>query len=97
MLSGLFRKMGSVMNKLSGSSGEFDESAKILVDTLITTKKVVIFSKSYCPYAKKAKSVISKYPIRSDRLEIIELEKRPDCGTIQAYLKEITGSSSVCR
>ena len=27
----------------------------------------------------------------------MELEKRPDCGEIQSYLKELTGASSVPR
>ena len=30
-------------------------------------------------------------------MEIIEIEKRPDCSEIQSYLREITGASSVPR
>jgi len=28
---------------------------------------------------------------------VIEIEKRPDCGEIQTYLKQLTGASSVPR
>ena len=72
-----------------------DEGIKILVDTTIAKSKVVVFSKTYCPYCKRAKAVLAKYPIKPDQLEIIEIEKRPDCSSIQAYLKEITGGSTV--
>jgi glutaredoxin 3 len=30
-------------------------------------------------------------------MEVIEIEKRPDCSEIQAYLRELTGASSVPR
>ena len=30
-------------------------------------------------------------------MEIIELEKRPDCSEIQSYLRDLTGASSVPR
>lgn len=41
--------------------------------------------------------MLAKYSIDSSKLDVIELEKRPDCSEIQAYLKEITGASSVPR
>ena len=41
--------------------------------------------------------MLSKYSIPDSRYEVLELEKRPDCSEIQAYLKELTGASSVPR
>jgi len=73
------------------------EDVKIFVDTTLTTKKVVVFSKTYCPYARKAKSILAKYPIDEKRMEVIEIEKRPDCAEIQAYMLELTGASTVPR
>lgn len=49
------------------------------------------------PYCTKAKSVLGKYSIDPLKLDVIELEKRPDCDEIQSYLREITGASSVPR
>lgn len=88
--------MGGLLGRLTGPV-VMDESVKIFVDDAISTHKVVVFSKTYCPYCKKAKELLSKYPIKEDQLEVIELEKRPDCAQIQAYLKELTGASSVRR
>jgi len=73
------------------------EDVRIFVYNVLTTKKVVIFSKTYCPYARKAKSIIEGYPIDPARKEVIEIEKRPDCAEIQAYMRELTGASSVPR
>lgn len=41
--------------------------------------------------------VLQKNAVDRSKLEIIELEKRPDCSEIQAYLRELTGASSVPR
>jgi glutaredoxin 3 len=73
------------------------EDVKIFVDTLLVTKKVVVFSKTYCPYARKAKNILAEYPIDPARIEIIEIEKRPDCNEIQSYMRELTGASTVPR
>lgn len=73
------------------------EDCKIFVDTILTTKKVVVFSKTYCPYARKAKNILSDYPIDENMIEIIEIEKRPDCAEIQCYMRDLTGASTVSR
>ena len=86
--------MGTILQKIYGSS-EINEATKSFVDSTISESKVVMFSKSYCPYCKKAQKLFSKYSIKPDEYKIIELEKRSDCSSIQAYLKEITGASSV--
>lgn len=67
--------------------------ASAYVDNLISSHKVVVFSKSYCPYCTKAKDVLSKYNI--DDIVIIELENRDDCDEIQDYLLKLTGARSV--
>ncbi|XP_015784727.1 glutaredoxin-1 [Tetranychus urticae] len=88
--------MGSFLGR-PATPTVMDEGIKIMVDSTISKSKVVVFSKTYCPYCKRAKALITKFPIKPDQLEIIEIEKRPDCSSIQAYLKEITGASTVPR
>lgn len=69
---------------------------KELVDSTISSKPVVVFSKSYCPFCVKVKELFQKeIQIPADKLEIMELENRPDHPAIQTYLKELTGASSV--
>lgn len=74
------------------------EEANKFVDEAITSKPVVIFSKSYCPYCKKAKSLLlDTVKVPQDNINIIEIEDRPDMTEIQARLKDITGALSVPR
>jgi len=72
------------------------EEAQKLVQTTIASKPVVVFSKSYCPFCVKVRNLFQNdLKIPEDKLEIMEIESRPDCSSIQAYLKELTGASSV--
>jgi glutaredoxin 3 len=86
--------MGGLLSK---SETMVSEDVRIFCDTTISTVKVVVFSKTFCPYCRKAKSILAQYPIDPKRMEVLELEKRPDCQEIQAYMKTLTGASSVPR
>ncbi len=57
-----------------------------------TANKVVVFSKTYCPYASKAKQTL-----RSEGavFTTIELDTRQDGGAIQSALVDLTGRSTV--
>ena len=59
------------------------------VDELLQKHKVVVISKSYCPFCVKAKNVLAKYTI--DDIVIEEIEDRDDMNEIQDYCKKITG------
>lgn len=85
--------MGTLLDKQTVNS--IDESVVYFVHETIKHHKVAVFSKTFCPYCRKAKQILSSYPIKEDCLEIIELEKRPDMSQIQSYLKELTGASTV--
>jgi glutaredoxin 3 len=63
------------------------------VDGLVSSHKVVVFSKTYCPYCVKAKKVLKKYSIND--LIVVELENRDDMDEIQDYLAKLTGARSV--
>ena len=58
-------------------------SGKEFADAKIASKKVVVISKSYCPFCKKAKQVLGKYKISDENIEYIEIENRPDMDEIQ--------------
>jgi len=67
------------------------------IDNLLKEKKVVVISKSYCPFCKKAKQVLAKYNIPKECIEIKEIENDPNCEEIQKYMMELTGGRSVPR
>lgn len=66
-------------------------SVKAFVDSLISTKKVVVFSKTHCPFCTKAKEALNSFKLASGALEVVELDTRPDCDQVQDYLKDVTG------
>ena len=73
-------------------------NVKVLVDRKIAGKKVMVFSKSYCPFCTKAKKVLAKHlgqDLSEEDYEVMEIENNPDCDAIQDYLKQLTGGRSV--
>lgn len=65
------------------------------VNLQVSSNKVVVFSKSYCPYCKKAKAALSGAGLKEYTL--IELDERDDGDEIQDALLKITGARSVPR
>ncbi|KAI0050595.1 glutaredoxin, partial [Auriscalpium vulgare] len=64
------------------------------VQQAIADNKVTIFSKSYCPYCRRAKALFSsEYPEVEPK--IIELDLVEDGDSIQAYLAELTKQRTV--
>jgi len=60
----------------------------------INNHKVVIFSKTYCPYCSMAKEQFRKLDVA---MTVVELDLRPDGEEIQAVLGELTGARTVPR
>merc|ERR1712093_770176 len=73
----------------------FDASK--LVDKAIKDNYIVIFSKSYCPYCKRAKNLISTIPDKKSEPKIFELDlmDEEEGAQIQAYLAKKTGQRTV--
>ncbi|XP_077966980.1 uncharacterized protein LOC120341811 [Styela clava] len=67
-------------------------SAK-LIQSLIGSNKVAVFSKSYCPYCKLAKNVLNQ--AGASGKAVIELDERDDGHLIQNELTVLTGESTV--
>ncbi|TFK69055.1 glutaredoxin [Pluteus cervinus] len=69
-------------------------SAKELVEAAIAENQVAIFSKSYCPFCKKTKTLFAeKFPDLEPK--IFELDIIPEGADIQAYLLEKTKQRTV--
>lgn len=67
-------------------------TAKTTAQTAISQNKVMIFSKTYCPYCSKAKDALGKLAVK---FEVYELDVRPDGADIQTALQELTGQRTV--
>jgi len=65
-----------------------------VIKEMVSNNKVVVFSKSYCPYCTKAKKALQDV---GASFEVLELDKRSDCGEFQDELAKITGGRSVPR
>ena len=55
-----------------------------------TLRAVIIFSKTYCPYSKKAKAVFARYGI-TPAPYIVELDEHPLGPRLQDQLERSTG------
>ncbi|CAG86752.2 DEHA2D03410p [Debaryomyces hansenii CBS767] len=65
---------------------------KAEVQNLIDSNKILIFSKSYCPYCDSTKDLIKS--ITSD-FKVVELNTSANGRTIQDALREMTGQNTV--
>ncbi|CAO3607979.1 unnamed protein product [Cunninghamella echinulata] len=63
-----------------------------LVEQLIKDNKIVVFSKTYCPYCTASKNLFKQL---GEKAEVIELDTRPDGSAIQDYLNTKTGQRTV--
>mmetsp|Transcript_23396 Transcript_23396/g.59159 ORF Transcript_23396/g.59159 Transcript_23396/m.59159 type:complete len:154 (-) Transcript_23396:233-694(-) len=65
-----------------------------LVDTAIKGSKVMVFSKTWCPFCIKAKKALDSV---GAKYSVMELDDREDGGEIQDVFVELTGARSVPR
>ncbi|OBZ68506.1 Glutaredoxin-1 [Grifola frondosa] len=69
-------------------------AVKDLVESTVADNKIAIFSKTYCPYCKRAKALFaSEFP--NVPTKIYELDEMDEGSDIQDYLAEKTGQRSV--
>ncbi|KAK3723573.1 Glutaredoxin [Vermiconidia calcicola] len=67
-------------------------AAKTKAQDIIDNNAVAVFSKSYCPYCKSTKSLLSEMGVKP---YIIELDQVDDGAAIQDALEEMTQQRSV--
>ena len=83
--------MGASSSKVEMGKGE----AKAFIEKQISENKVVVFSKSYCPFCTKAKAALND--VKANFI-LIELDQRGDLddNAIMDVLREMTGARTVC-
>uniref|UniRef100_A0A1A9ZRK1 Glutaredoxin domain-containing protein n=1 Tax=Glossina pallidipes TaxID=7398 RepID=A0A1A9ZRK1_GLOPL len=88
--------MGSVISQLPkpANTANMNSPQAEMVKSVLQDHKVVIFSKSYCPFSTMAKEQFRKLDVA---IHVIELDQRDDGDEIQSILGEITGSRMVPR
>ncbi|KAL4787679.1 thioredoxin-like protein [Aspergillus varians] len=67
-------------------------AAKVKAQSIIDENGVVVFSKSYCPYCKASKSLLSDL---GAKYYALELDQTDDGSAIQDALQEISGQRTV--
>ncbi|KDP32664.1 hypothetical protein JCGZ_13662 [Jatropha curcas] len=67
-------------------------SASAFVQNLINSQRIVIFSKSYCPYCFRAKRIFSEL---HEKAYVVELDLRDDGAQIQYVLLDLVGRRTV--
>lgn len=68
------------------------DAAKTKVLKIIDENPVVVFSKSYCPYCRATKSLLTE---NNAKFFALELDQVDDCSDIQEALKELTKQTTV--
>ncbi|KAG2377970.1 hypothetical protein C9374_008592 [Naegleria lovaniensis] len=67
-------------------------SIKTAIHNLVSQNKVVIFSKTYCPYCSNAKRLFSELGVE---YKVLELDTMKDGSEYQNTLKEMTNMGTV--
>lgn len=82
------RTSSSSIRLMASSSSPVED----LIQSEIDSNKIMVFSKSYCPYCAATKSLFSSLGVD---FKVIELDQRPDGSDIQNKLAEMTGQRTV--
>ncbi|KAL1214567.1 Glutaredoxin-C3 [Cardamine amara subsp. amara] len=80
-----------VVSDLANSAGA-SNSVSAFVQNAILSNKIVIFSKSYCPYCLRSKRIFSEL---KEEPFVVELDQREDGDQIQYELLEFVGRHTV--
>ncbi|XP_046841594.1 glutaredoxin-like [Xenia sp. Carnegie-2017] len=83
--------MGSAQSNDSGNN----EEIKTWIENEITSNLVVVFSKTYCPYCRKAKNALKAAGL--EKYTLHELDRRDDGEKILDILRDMTGGRTVPR
>ncbi|KAI8570106.1 hypothetical protein RHMOL_Rhmol01G0007800 [Rhododendron molle] len=77
---------------LTSEAADSSSSPAAFVKKTISSHSIVIFSKSYCPYCRKAKAVFKEL---KQVPYVVELDERDDGWNIQDALSELVGRRTV--
>ena len=73
------------------ADAEVSPAKKVILDA-VTETKVLVFSKSYCPYCKRAKALLEAKRIP---YKAFEIDQEPNGGAVHAELKKMTNRNTV--
>lgn len=96
----LLRRFFAPSSSPSAASPATMSAAKQKVEDLIAKHKVMVFSKSFCPYCVKGKAALAQFVgVPSEDVGVWELDSASssECAAVQDALAEITGGRSVPR
>ncbi|XP_015898903.1 glutaredoxin-C4 [Ziziphus jujuba] len=82
----------SIHLALPSASASSTAPEAAFIKKTISSHKIVIFSKSYCPYCRRAKAVFKEL---KQVPHVIELDERDDGSDIQDAMAEIIGRRTV--
>mmetsp|Transcript_14207 Transcript_14207/g.30002 ORF Transcript_14207/g.30002 Transcript_14207/m.30002 type:complete len:114 (-) Transcript_14207:301-642(-) len=69
-----------------------DLTGKAFVEATMNSAPLVMFSKTFCPFCKRAKALLGEY---TQEMKVYELDGRDDMKECQDALEEIAGKRSV--
>ncbi|QIX02247.1 hypothetical protein AMS68_007764 [Peltaster fructicola] len=80
-----------------GAEKETDDElkAKTEIDSILKKGPIIVFSKSYCPYSKKAKDILQNVYTIVPPPYVVELDEHEIGGLLQSSLKKTTGRGTV--
>ena len=58
------------------------------IDDLIRSHRLMVFSKTYCPYSKRAKKLLGE-TLGAKNMEVLEIDERDDMDKIQVSFRNL--------
>mmetsp|Transcript_7692 Transcript_7692/g.18428 ORF Transcript_7692/g.18428 Transcript_7692/m.18428 type:complete len:90 (+) Transcript_7692:383-652(+) len=71
-------------------------SAAETISTKVKENEVMVFSKSHCPFCRKAIQILQE-AFGQGTVTVLQMESRADCGDLQDELLKVTGGRTVPR
>ncbi|KAG4026498.1 hypothetical protein MFRU_040g00560 [Monilinia fructicola] len=88
-------KAQEVVKEKESEETKEDAEVKTELNAILKKSPVIIFSKSYCPHSKRAKTILlEKYTINPPPF-VVELDQHPIGAKLQARLAQLTGRKTV--
>ncbi|KAK4976582.1 hypothetical protein LTR66_010809 [Elasticomyces elasticus] len=88
-------KPSAAVKDEKGSESDADHEVEVELNSILKKSPIIIFSKSYCPYSKKAKHILlDQYKIVPAPY-VVELDQHPLGQGLQSALQKSTGRRTV--
>ncbi|KAH8662902.1 thioredoxin-like protein [Tricladium varicosporioides] len=74
---------------------EEEHKVEVELNSILKKSPIIIFSKSYCPYSRKAKGILLEKYLIDPAPFVVELDQHPLGQQLQASLADLTGRRTV--